>query len=1574
MKFVSLTCCPIFSFPRANGRMGDPSVIMRYLHVFFNPLPYSIVKKLIAFSFSFFLSSCSLNAQVYIEWQKSFGSTGTDQGSDIHQLSDGTFIITGLIGANDGDATNSRGQGDVWLAKLDNQGSIIWKKNYGSTQGDNGDVILSTSDGGYIFVAYGKKNDGDINSLNSNNRAGGIWLVKTDSQGDIQWQKGYGGSSGSGDGGLGSKLITTTGGGYILFSWVTSTDGDLTGSGNHGAGDYWVAKLSATGVIQWQKCYGGSSSESTPSNIIQTSDGGYAFIGHSQSTNGDLTSNAGDYDVWVVKLSSTGSIQWQKTLGGTKLEWGEDIIQNSDGSFTILASTRSNDGDVSGNNGLQSIWIVKLNSTGVLQWQKCYGGSLDFGAKIVAIAGGYMVAGTKANNYWIFEIDSTGNKKWERDFGGTGTDIALAMDKTTDGGCIATGYSNSNDGNVSGNHGSFDMWTVKFKPCPSITKSIDTTIATGSTYRRPSGLVVSISGTYIDTLAAFNGCDSIVTTRLSVANPCRARDSLALVGLYNATGGANWTTKWNLALPMTTWFGVTLNAQGCVSCLDLDGVVDCGYSTNTSGNNLVGTLPTSLDSLQNLIGLQLAFNRLTGSIPNLTLPNVEELYLSNNQLTGAIPNLNLPSVKRLSLNHNQLSGTIPNLTLPSVEQLSLNNNQLSGAIPNFNLPNAFLLNLYVNQLSGTIPNLNLPKMQYLFLSTNKFTGSIPNFNNLPQLIELYLNENQLTGSMPNFSLPKLQRLYVYENQLSGTIPNLKLGINTPLLTDANFSSNKFDSCAVFSNLSSMSANNLSINRLTFDDILPNISQTLNIYNLQDSFFVDTTITATIGGPLSINLKIDGALTSNQYKWFKNGVLQSVYTSNSNKLVINSLQATDAGVWTCQVINSAAPLLILFSRKITIQVSAKSCRTRDSLALVDLYNATGGANWTVRDTLNQKSPWQLPMPITTWFGIRVNAAGCVTGIDLDGKLDYEQLGTIPGNNLVGTIPSLDSLTNLTGLFLTSNQLRGTIPNFNLPNLQYLALNENLLSGGIPNFNLPNLQYLALTDNNLSGSIPNFDKLPQLKYLYIGNDHLTGTISDFNKLPNLLVLGCGGNSLTGTIPDFSNLSSVATLYLNNNQLTGSIPNFSNLPNLNELIIENNQLSGSIPNFNLPRLGTLYLKNNKLTGCIPTSIKTNCPNIGATGGDIALNTGLNTQSWANYWNNGEGACTNCTATATRQTLTPSVCLGQTYRSPSGKTFTTAGTKLDTVKNRIGCDSILFSINLTILTPQNQQAATQSVCKGDVFRGKILTRDTVFRDTIRSVALCDSVITTTPVKVNIASVNNINLSLCSGGSSTVNGIVYNAGNRSGQQIIRAATAAGCDSIINITTSFVANLSAIDDEYTVRDSSNILNFNVLDNDFYSGNVSVTPLSKPLIGRLDSLGIGRFRYTIPPQANGTAGFSYRLCSVACPNLCDTGLVKIIINRPRLNIDVSLGITPNCGCQNEKLLFPELVLNPDKYPANELTVVSRWGDVVFRAKPYKNDWSGANDAGQVLPAGTYYYIMRLDLANSLIKTGDITIYR
>ncbi len=340
------------------------------------------------------------------------------------------------------------------------------------------------------------------------------------------------------------------------------------------------------------------------------------------------------------------------------------------------------------------------------------------------------------------------------------------------------------------------------------------------------------------------------------------------------------------------------------------------------------------------------------------------------------------------------------------------------------------------------------------------------------------------------------------------------------------------------------------------------------------------------------------------------------------------------------------LILGFYTEGVTQCTCTNCRCNDSLELVKLYNATGGANWTRK--------WILTSPMTTWSGVFLTD-GRVTLID------------VSSNNLIGTIPELN-LTKLETLYINFNyNLSGTIPNFDLPKLQVLDLAVNLsLSGTIPNFNLlPELQTLFLSDNQLTGTIPNFNSLPKLQTLYLWNNQLTGTIPNFNLLPKLQSLVLSGNQLSGTIPNFD-LPKLKYLDLSFNPLTGTIPNFKlkkleglfffftqlsgtipnfELPNLKILQLDynqlsgtipnfklsklefisltSNQLSGQIPNFNLPNLQTLLLNDNQLSGCIPKEIKTNCPLIGAFGGDVSNNPNLATQSWVNYWNNGEGAC---------------------------------------------------------------------------------------------------------------------------------------------------------------------------------------------------------------------------------------------------------------------------------------------------------------------------------------------------------------
>jgi Leucine-rich repeat (LRR) protein len=173
------------------------------------------------------------------------------------------------------------------------------------------------------------------------------------------------------------------------------------------------------------------------------------------------------------------------------------------------------------------------------------------------------------------------------------------------------------------------------------------------------------------------------------------------------------------------------------------------------------------------------------------------------------------------------------------------------------------------------------------------------------------------------------------------------------------------------------------------------------------------------------------------------------------------------------------------------------------SLMDLYNSTNGANWT------NKTGWNQTTTPCSWFGVSCSGA-------------HVQKLYLISNQLSGSIPNFN-LPNLKELWLYGNQLSGSIPNFNLPNLQSLQLNNNQLSGNIPNFNMPDLQSLLLHYNQLSGSIPNFTNLPNLQYLSLGGNQLSGSIPNFN-LPNLQEIELGANQLSGSIPNFTNFTNL------------------------------------------------------------------------------------------------------------------------------------------------------------------------------------------------------------------------------------------------------------------------------------------------------------------------------------------------------------------------------------------------------------------------------------------------------------------
>lgn len=343
--------------------------------------------------------------------------------------------------------------------------AIEWQKCIGGTGDDFAVSMQQTPDGGYILAGGSNSTNGDVSG---NHGEYDCWIVKINASGAIQWQKTLGGTGDE----YANEIQLTIDGGYILTGHTGSNNGDV--SGLRGSFDFWVVKLSISGTIEWQKTLGGTNIDMA-SSVQQTSDGGYIVAGVTLSNNGDVTGNHGSYDYWVVKLDSTGIIQWQKALGGTGYDYATDVKPTLDGGYIVTGYAYSNNGDVTGNHYGADYWVVKLSTTGAIQWQKALGGgSEDFAYSIQqTLDSGYIVAGYTTSNsgdvsgnhgnqdYWIVKLDTFGGIQWQKTLGGTVNDSAFSIQTTSDGGYIVGGGSYSNDGNVTGNHLNEDYWVVK---------------------------------------------------------------------------------------------------------------------------------------------------------------------------------------------------------------------------------------------------------------------------------------------------------------------------------------------------------------------------------------------------------------------------------------------------------------------------------------------------------------------------------------------------------------------------------------------------------------------------------------------------------------------------------------------------------------------------------------------------------------------------------------------------------------------------------------------------------------------------------------------------------------------------------------------------------------------------------------------------------------------------------------------------------------------------------------------------------------------------------------------------------
>ncbi|GAA4751990.1 T9SS C-terminal target domain-containing protein [Flavisolibacter ginsenosidimutans] len=396
-----------------------------------------------------------------------YGSTAGEQVFAAARSADGGYVLAGSIKGVSGNPGNT----DAWVLKLDRQGKMIWQKSFGGSDYELAFSAASTLDGGYIIAGSANSNDGDISGNHGNSDA---WVIKIDKNGNKEWQSLLGGSASD----FATSVLPTSDGGYIMAGQTASANGDV--SNNHGSTDAWVVKLDRNGKKQWQKTFGGTGIEKANS-IIETSEGDYIMTGTTNSNDGDVTGYhvgwgmwVGNFDGWVVRLSKDGNLLWNKAFGGSNADQINSIVQNIDNSYTFAGFTRSNDFDVFGNHGGEDAWVVNIDKEGKILWRKVLGGSGDDLADFITSTqdGGYVLAGfTSSNNgdvsgnhgsedAWMIKLDQGGSKQWQRTLGGSGNDIARVVMQRANGSFVMVGSSGSNDGDVNAAGGA---WIVTIK-------------------------------------------------------------------------------------------------------------------------------------------------------------------------------------------------------------------------------------------------------------------------------------------------------------------------------------------------------------------------------------------------------------------------------------------------------------------------------------------------------------------------------------------------------------------------------------------------------------------------------------------------------------------------------------------------------------------------------------------------------------------------------------------------------------------------------------------------------------------------------------------------------------------------------------------------------------------------------------------------------------------------------------------------------------------------------------------------------------------------------------------------------
>lgn len=396
-----------------------------------------------------------------------FGSAKVEQAADLTATDNG-FVLLGT-------AQNSGFNFDIWSVFTDTLGNFLAEKRYGGQKKDIAAQITATNNGFFILgTTYSSE-------LPGYHGRGDFLLVKTNASGDQIWRRVYGGAQLD----QATAIVGTGDGGALLVGSTHSSD---ISSYHYGQGDILIIKVDAAGNVQWAKTFGGSKTD-MPGDIQATPDGGYILTGTTFSADGLITNNNGQSDIWVLKITHAGMVEWSKSFGGAGFDYGHALRVVPTGGYIIVGSMGSINTSTSSiaQRYDQDLIALRIDETGQTIWQKTFGHDyFDAGMDVYPLndGSGFLLTGYTEDaapgslpyesnkNAWTLGIDPQGNKLWEIFAEGSENEYGVAIGANASKSTVAViGDTDSKDGELIST-GRKDIWFQKYNDQSTFTVSL----------------------------------------------------------------------------------------------------------------------------------------------------------------------------------------------------------------------------------------------------------------------------------------------------------------------------------------------------------------------------------------------------------------------------------------------------------------------------------------------------------------------------------------------------------------------------------------------------------------------------------------------------------------------------------------------------------------------------------------------------------------------------------------------------------------------------------------------------------------------------------------------------------------------------------------------------------------------------------------------------------------------------------------------------------------------------------------------------------------------------------------------